>query len=156
MAQYKYTLSRRYSLNFHGNKEERNPVLFPSISFQQSKDPLFNVTEALKELNDREVPMDDPTLIRIIRDYFIELPSLEPYNLKYPNKLEYSKGQTPFIDSRLNNMVSIALYRAQRIKTLTFRNENSRGPSRRHRNRCPVSRQLRDLSLHVALSERQR
>lgn len=129
MVQYKYTLSRRYSLNVPGSREERNPVLFPPTSFQQSKDPLFNVTEVLKELNDREAPMDDPTLIRIIRDYFIELPSLEPYNLTYPNKLEYSKGQTPFIDSRLNNMVSIALYRAQRIKTLEFKNENSRGPS---------------------------
>jgi hypothetical protein len=50
---------------------------------------------------------DDSRLIEIIRNYFIEQPSTEPYDLEYPDRLEFSAGQTPLIDSRLKYIVSI-------------------------------------------------
>ncbi|KAL3831893.1 hypothetical protein ACJMK2_023587 [Sinanodonta woodiana] len=62
----------------------------------------FDYKAAMKELNDARVPMDDPRLIQIIRDYYLDPPSQEPYTLENPGRLEYSNGQTPFVDSRLN------------------------------------------------------
>ena len=60
----------------------------------------------MDELNAARVPQDDPRLIQLIRDYYIEPPSLLPYNLTYPDREDSSKGQTPFVDSRLGHMVS--------------------------------------------------
>ena len=64
------------------------------------------VRAAMGELNAARVPQDDPRLIQLIRDYYIEPPSLLPYNLTYPDREDSSKGQTPFVDSRLGHMVS--------------------------------------------------
>lgn len=55
------------------------------------------------------IAADDRTLVDILKNYYIELPSNEPYNLNNPDRLEYSNGQTPFIDSRLNYIVSTIL-----------------------------------------------
>ena len=60
---------------------------------------------AIDELNEAKVAQDDPRLIKLIRDFYIEPPSGLPYNLKIPDRKDYSKGQAPFIDSRLNYMV---------------------------------------------------
>ena len=64
------------------------------------------VRAAMDKLNAARVPQDDPELIQLIRDYYIEPPSLLPYNLKYPDREDFSKGQAPFVDSRLGHMVS--------------------------------------------------
>ena len=64
------------------------------------------VKAAMDKLNAARVPQDDPELIRLIRDYYIEPPSLLPCNLKYPHREDFSKGQSPFVDSRLGHMVS--------------------------------------------------
>ena len=65
-----------------------------------------DVREAMDKLNAARVPQDNPQLIQLIRDYYIEPPCLLPYNLKYPNREDFSKGQAPFVDSRLGHMVS--------------------------------------------------
>jgi hypothetical protein len=44
-------------------------------------------------------------LINIIRNYFIEQPSTEPYNLEHSNQLDFWTGQTPLVDSRLKYIV---------------------------------------------------
>ena len=62
--------------------------------------------EMMQQLNNERVAQDDPRLIKLIRDYYIEAPSRQPYNLRYPNRTDYSKGQAPFVDSRLNYIVS--------------------------------------------------
>ena len=80
-------------------KEKYVQVLFKRI--------LNEVNETLEQLNNEKVRQDDPRLIRIIRDNFVFPPSTEKYNLNNPHKLDYSKGQTPFVDNRLNFMVCI-------------------------------------------------
>ena len=67
-----------------------------------------DVMAVMEGLNAARVPQDDPDLIKMIRDYYIEPPSLLPYNLTYPNREDFSKGQTPFVDSRLGHMVRYA------------------------------------------------
>lgn len=66
----------------------------------------FDYKNAMQELNDLKVNQDDTRLIQLIRDYYIDPPSQLPYHLKNPEKVDYSKGQTPFVDSRLNSMVT--------------------------------------------------
>ncbi|XP_021374161.1 protein Star-like [Mizuhopecten yessoensis] len=58
----------------------------------------------MADMNSAKVDQAEPRLVELIRDYYIEAPSLEPYNLDFPNRLEYSNGQTPLVDSRLNYM----------------------------------------------------
>ena len=65
----------------------------------------FNYKAAMDKLNKEKVAQDDPRLIRLIRDFYIDPPSELPYNLKHPDRKDYSKGQAPFIDSRLHYMV---------------------------------------------------
>ncbi|XP_060077630.1 uncharacterized protein LOC132557155 [Ylistrum balloti] len=55
-------------------------------------------------LNGQRVAQDNPTLVSLIRNYYIEMPSSDPYQLDNPDVVEFSKGQTPVVDSRLNYM----------------------------------------------------
>ena len=64
----------------------------------------------MDELNKENVAQDDQRLIRLIRDFYIDPPSDLPYNLKNLDRQDYSKGQTPFVDSRLNYMVGIYVH----------------------------------------------
>ncbi|XP_060601228.1 uncharacterized protein LOC132754588 isoform X2 [Ruditapes philippinarum] len=66
----------------------------------------FDYKAAMTKLNEARVRQDDPRLIKLIRDYYIEPPSKTPYNLTNPEQLEFSNGQTPFVDSRLNYMMT--------------------------------------------------
>lgn len=68
----------------------------------QSRNESYDYKQVLGELNKEHGSMEDPRLVEIIRNHFITPPSKEPYNLVHPDRLEYSNGQTPFIDSRLN------------------------------------------------------
>lgn len=86
--------------------EDRKQVVFMQ-KFQpqkinQNRLAQFDYKKAMKELIDRNTAADDKTLVTMIRNYYIEQPSTESYNLDIPDRLEYSNGQTPFIDSRLN------------------------------------------------------
>ena len=65
----------------------------------------FDYQAAMDELNKEKVAQDDPRLIKLIRDFYIEPPSGLSYNLKIPDRKDYSKGQAPFVDSRLHYMV---------------------------------------------------
>jgi len=78
----------------------------------QSSDPVYSPFEGdttdreiMKILNQEKADMEDLRLIRIIREHFIEPPSISPYNLDYPDRLDFSNGQAPFVDSRLGFMV---------------------------------------------------
>lgn len=75
------------------------PMVIPS-----SRNATFDYKAAMQKLNEAKVDQEDPRLIKLIRDYYIVPPSTEPYNLDVPDRLEYSNGQTPFVDSRLNYM----------------------------------------------------
>lgn len=71
---------------------------------------LRNKTGYLEEmdiLNKQKVDMDDPRLINLIRNYWIENPSEKPYNLKKPHVIDPSIGQAAFVDNRLNFKVRI-------------------------------------------------
>ena len=73
------------------------------------KQEQFN-KEYIKEadyLNRKQVSMDDPRLINLIRNYWIENPSDHDYNLEFPGKLDPSAGQAPFIDNRMNFKVGL-------------------------------------------------
>ncbi|XP_045170262.2 uncharacterized protein LOC123532763 [Mercenaria mercenaria] len=79
------------------HSQDFNPMMIPI-----KRNSSFDYKEAMKKLNEEKVDQDDPRLIKLIRDYYIDPPSKEAYNLLNPERLEYSNGQTPFIDSRLN------------------------------------------------------
>ncbi|KAH3788569.1 hypothetical protein DPMN_166714 [Dreissena polymorpha] len=83
---------------------------FQPMVIYQERNASFNYKAAMQALNEAKVSHDDPRLIRLIRDYYIEPPSLEPYDLDKPERLDPSSGQAPFIDSRLDYMVHFVLY----------------------------------------------
>ena len=83
------------------HQQDFQPMVIPMY-----RNASFNYKAVMQKLNDAKVSQDDPRLIKLIRDYYLEPPSSEPYHLDNPDRLEYSNGQTPFIDSRLNYMVS--------------------------------------------------
>jgi len=83
------------------HQQDFQPMVIPMY-----RNASFNYKAVMQKLNDAKVSQDDPRLIKLIRDYYLEPPSSEPYYLDNPDRLEYSNGQTPFIDSRLNYMVS--------------------------------------------------
>ena len=83
-------------------------------TYKPSSDPLTtqpnkSYAEALlDQLNSEKAQQDDPRLIKLIRDHFIEPPSPLPYNLHKPSRVHYSQiNQSAILDSILKNMVSI-------------------------------------------------
>ncbi|VDI42265.1 Hypothetical predicted protein, partial [Mytilus galloprovincialis] len=70
-----------------------------SINQVRNKDDYL---EQMDILNKQKVDMDDPRLISLIRNYWIENPSDQPYNLNKPQVLDPSIGQAAFADNRLN------------------------------------------------------
>ena len=62
----------------------------------------------LDQLNSEKAQQDDPRLIKLIRDHFIEPPSPLPYNLNKPERKYYAqKNQSAIVDGMLNNTVNI-------------------------------------------------
>ena len=60
----------------------------------------------LDKLNRDKVAQDNPILIKLIREHFIEFPSTEAYKLCNPGIKDYSDaGQSSFADRELNQMV---------------------------------------------------
>ncbi|XP_060605156.1 protein Star-like [Ruditapes philippinarum] len=72
------------------------------MTIYMNRNSSFDYKAAMMKLNKAKVSQDDPMLVKLIRDYYIEPPSNAPYNLQNPEKMEFSNGQTPFVDSRLN------------------------------------------------------
>ena len=91
--------------NQRHNALEAHP--FTPMSLSATKNISYDVGKVLDKMNKDKIKQDDPKLIQVIRDNFIFPPSTEEYNLDNPSRLEYSNGQAPFVDSRLNYMVSI-------------------------------------------------
>ncbi|XP_069110522.1 uncharacterized protein [Argopecten irradians] len=77
---------------------------FNVSTLKQLSNASFDYKVSMAALNDAKVDQADPRLVKLISNYYIEPPSLEPYHLDHPNRLEYSNGQTPLVDSRLNYM----------------------------------------------------
>ncbi|XP_060086052.1 uncharacterized protein LOC132565429 [Ylistrum balloti] len=75
---------------------------FDVATLEQNINKSFDYKQLMADINNAKVDQADPHLVQLIREYYIEPPSLEPYNLDKPDKLEYSNGQTPVVDSRLN------------------------------------------------------
>ena len=62
----------------------------------------------LDQLNNEKAQQDDPRLIKLIRDHFIEPPSPLTYNLNKPERKYYAqKNQSAIVDGMLNNTVNI-------------------------------------------------
>ena len=98
--------------NFRGLFDEnRKSALtvqqFNPDNYVQHKSTEYDYKTELNNLLKQTTRADDPRLIHILRNYIIEQPSTEPYNLVRPDKLEFSIAQTPLVDSALKYMVSI-------------------------------------------------
>ena len=80
-----------------------------SLSDQQKIQPDKSYAETLlDQLNSEKVQQDDPRLVKLIRDHFIEPPSPLSYNLLDLSKTHTSQfGQAFVIDQILRNKVSI-------------------------------------------------
>ncbi|CAC5378943.1 unnamed protein product [Mytilus coruscus] len=103
------SLDGKQRISVSGTFEENRKVPkmlkeFKPESFYQDKAAIPDYKTKLQKLIDQQVPADNPDLVKIIRNHYIEQPSQEPYNLLNPERVDYSQGQTPFIDSRLNYM----------------------------------------------------
>lgn len=92
-------------------KESRKSALgvqqFDPEKYVPNKSTEYDYKAVVNNLLKQKAEADDSRLIEIIRSYFIEQPSTEPYKLENPDQLEFSAGQTPLVDSRLNYIVSI-------------------------------------------------
>ena len=75
--------------------------------FEQKRDEKLDLEKTMDDINTRRVPPDDPLLIELIRNYYVELPNEWSYNLEDPDKVDYFYGQTPYIDARLNFKVQL-------------------------------------------------
>ena len=70
-----------------------------------------NYTALMEKLNEEKCAQDDPRLIKLIRERYLEPPSTLPYNLTNPNRPDYSEfGQTRVVEMHLNNMVKIYIW----------------------------------------------
>ena len=76
------------------------------LPYNVSRYPTFDYKKEMETLNKEQVKADDPRLVSLIRNYYIELPSDKPYVLKEPDRRDSSYGQAAFVDGTLGNMVS--------------------------------------------------
>ncbi|XP_076102695.1 protein Star-like [Mytilus galloprovincialis] len=72
----------------------------PHMYIQQDKSQT-DYSKEMDQLNREQVSMDDPRLIQLIRNHWIENPSDAEYNLQFPDLLDPSAGQAPFVDNRM-------------------------------------------------------
>ena len=71
--------------------------------------PYYNLTEETLRLNFEHVEQSDPGLVRLIKKDYIHHPSALPYNIANNTLQDYSQGgQSKFLDTLLNQMVSFA------------------------------------------------
>ena len=91
-----------YEVTTNSNNGSKKKIMF----IEQEKQSIDYLKE-MDELNQQKVDMDDPKLISLIRNYWIENPSEEPYNLENPEKMDPSVGQAAFVDNRLKFKASL-------------------------------------------------
>ncbi|XP_053380943.1 uncharacterized protein LOC123550840 isoform X1 [Mercenaria mercenaria] len=80
--------------------------VYKHIPFNVSKDKNLDYEREMDKLNKERVKPDDPRLVHLIRNYYIEPPSQEPYKLGEPGRRDQSYGQAVFVDGTLRNMAS--------------------------------------------------
>ncbi|XP_045215528.2 protein Star-like [Mercenaria mercenaria] len=61
----------------------------------------INYLDIMSKLNRDKVAFNDRTLVSILQKYYVQPPSMLPYNLTYPEIQNPSPGQTQFIDEYL-------------------------------------------------------
>ena len=87
----------------------------------------INCTMAMAKLNAEKVNQDNPRLIDVIKRCYLELPSGSPYNLKNPNREDYSQGgQANYVDNLLSHVVScfVFIYQGLSYKEVVWYKEN--------------------------------
>ena len=100
-------VSQYYKFNYE-NAVFTNPRSYQEFYAAADKSTLKqdNYEIILDKLNRDKVAQDDPILIQLIKEHFIELPSTQAYRLCAPDKDDYSDdGQSSFADSQLKQMV---------------------------------------------------
>lgn len=80
------------------------PKLFKPMMIHQNRTSGYDFRKATMRLNDEKVAVDDSRLLSLIRNYWIQNPSLQPYKF-YDNKVDYSSGQSSLVDTILGNKV---------------------------------------------------
>lgn len=86
---------------YNWERDLRSSHMFQPLTI--NRDPAFDVQKEMNKLNSERVKPDDPRLVALIRNYYIEPPSQNPYNLREPHKRDSSFGQAMFIDGILEN-----------------------------------------------------
>lgn len=82
------------------------PKMFHPVMILQNRTRGFDYRAATYKLNAEKVAMDDGRLLSLIRNYWLQNPSLLQYKF-YDNRIDYSSGQSSLVDNLLNNKVSI-------------------------------------------------
>ena len=76
----------------------------------------YNMTEETLRLNSEHVEQSDPGLVRLIKNDYLHHPSALPYNIANNKLQDYSQGgQSKFLDTLLNQMVSFAYIYMSRL-----------------------------------------
>ena len=95
------------------NKQDEESQHLPiqkSVMFINKQKMKTDYLEEMEQLNMEKVKMDDSRLISLIRNYWIENPSNEPYNLTSAEFLDPSVGQAAVVDNKLKFKVSYIFY----------------------------------------------
>lgn len=90
--------------------ESQNLPIQKSVMFINKQKMKTDYLDEMEQLNMEKVKMDDSRLISLIRNYWIENPSNEPYNLTSAESLDPSVGQAAVVDNKLKFKVSYVFY----------------------------------------------
>ena len=64
----------------------------------------------MEKLNAEKVGQDDPRLVNLIRQFYLQPASVSPYNFTDDKRQDYSQGgQSTYVDTLLNHVVSTTL-----------------------------------------------
>jgi hypothetical protein len=83
---------------------------YTHLPYNVTRDSRFDFRKEMEKLNKERVKADDPRLVNLIRNYYIEPPSDKPYKLLEPGRRDASYGQAMFVDGTLRNMASKHVY----------------------------------------------
>jgi hypothetical protein len=92
------------------DEESQNLPIQKSVMFINKQKMKTDYLEEMEQLNMEKVKMDDSRLISLIRNYWIENPSNEHYNLTSAKSLDPSVGQAAVVDNKLKFKVSYIFY----------------------------------------------
>jgi hypothetical protein len=92
------------------DEESQNLPIQKSVMFINKQKMKTDYLEEMEQLNMEKVKMNDSRLISLIRNYWIENPSNEHYNLTSAKSLDPSVGQAAVVDNKLKFKVSYIFY----------------------------------------------